>query len=136
MVTVAEVYGNPVPRRFKRDLLQPPDPTQIWANYDVETDSMLIYVTGGPVRGTNVYLGEGLYVVVAPKTDQVVGFYIEAWDARYVPAHEAMSKSWGAVRETIPADLGWSELLRVWAYYLVALLVHSNIDPLQEMQPT
>lgn len=131
---VKDVYGDPPAPRFGTELLRSAAPKNIWANYDAETDSMLIFITGEPQPGMNVYLGDGLYIIVSPE-NEAIGFYVETWEKYFVPAHKEFRETWQDVKQSIRPDSGWSELLRMAAFFLVALLAHADINTSQSFQP-
>jgi hypothetical protein len=135
MVKVRDVYGDKPTISINMGSLTSPDPQDIWANYDPETDSMIIYVTGEPVPGVQVYLNNDFYVIVDPNSSDIVGFYIEAWETRYVSMHKEVSESWEKVRESIPDEIGWSHLLRMVALWLVLIFSHSQGAQSPSLQP-
>lgn len=59
------------------------DQDKLWAHYDPEADSIVIYLTGGPVRAVSVLVGDDIYLKVNPKTGDIVGFHIEAWERKF-----------------------------------------------------
>jgi hypothetical protein len=137
METVAEHYGDQ-PRITLAPVEQwpQPQPSTVWANYDQETDSMIVYLTGKPVRGIHVWLQDGVYVIVDPATEKVVGMQVEAWEKSFVPAHEEIRKMWSELRPVFARDVGWSYLLRAIALWLVMLLRPEADGPHQALRPT
>ena len=122
MATVKEIFGEMPRMQFDLNSLTSlkVDPEKIWANYDEETDSMIMYITGGPVRSIAVALGDNIYVMVDPATNKVVGLQFEAWDKEFMPEFEEANKTWHEVKPTLA--LGWSYTLRTFMLWLVAVL--------------
>lgn len=117
-ITVAQLYGEQPAIDIALAAHWPaPKPDNIWANYDADTDSLILYLTGKPVRGIHVWLGDGVNVIVAPDTHQVVGLYIEAWERQFVPEHVEIQQVWPDIKPTTQQH-GWSQLLRMLAVWL------------------
>ena len=98
------------------------DQDKLWAHYDPEADSVVIYLTGEPVRAVSVYLGDDTYVKVNPKTNDIVGFHIEAWERKFIPAHPEMDSVWRRLQPASEPALDWNHLLRILALWVVFLL--------------
>lgn len=119
MATVKETFGD-LPHAPYVMPTETPDPNDLWANYDGETDSLTIFLSGKPVPGMHVYVNDDVYVIV-DRDSQVVGYFVEAWERRFLPAHDELRTLWDEVRPSIPAEVGWSVLLRMLALWLVVL---------------
>ena len=52
--TVREILGDVPSMDVRWDSLETLDPSKIWASYDDETDSFVLYTTGKPTRGVKV----------------------------------------------------------------------------------
>lgn len=135
METVGELFGSEPRVRLSRPENWP-QPQQVWANYDAETDSLLLYLTGKPVRGVHVWLDNNIYVIVDPTTHATVGMYFEAWESSFVPAHADVEQMWRDTKATIAPEKGWSQVLRAIALWLVMLFWQAQgIDPKQSLRP-
>ncbi len=139
MVKVKDVYGDTPTVSFDIAEIAAPDPNDIWVKYDRETDSMTIYVTRHPVPGLHVYMDDDTYVIVDGESHPV-GFYIEAWERRFVPAHPELRDAWAQISPSVPVEAGWSMLLRLLALWIVMLLGHGEdsdppVPPIHHFQP-
>ncbi|MCC6456141.1 MAG: hypothetical protein IT328_14400 [Caldilineaceae bacterium] len=74
--TVSEVFGDTPAMEFDWKTLESPDSSKIWANYDEETDSFILYVTGKPMRGIHVWLGDDTYAIVDSASKKAIGLYV------------------------------------------------------------
>lgn len=134
METVAQLYGAQ-PRLQVTAPQQWPRPTNVWANYDAETDSMIIYLTGKPVRGIQVYLHDNIYAIVDPASQQVIGMYVEAWERSFVPAHLEVQEMWRQVKPSFAPEIGWNQLLRALALWIFLLVGPEANAPQQSLRP-
>lgn len=127
-ITVAQIYGDrPVVDVAPAAQWHRPRPESLWSNYDAETDSLILYLTGKPVRGVHVWFGEGVNVIVDPATHDVVGLYIEAWERQFLPSHPDIQQMWGDIKPTT-LSTGWSHLLRMLALWLFILFQPQDND--------
>jgi hypothetical protein len=137
METVAELYGDKPQMKLAPVAQWPqPEPSTVWANYDQETDSMVVYLTGKPVRGIHVWLQNGVYAIVDPGTEKVVGMQVEAWEQSFVPAHKEIREMWQELRPVFAREVGWNYLLRAIALWLVILLRPEADRSQQALRPT
>lgn len=98
------------------------DPSKIWARYDSESDSIVIYFTGGPQPAVSVYTDDNLYVMVDPKTHNVVGLHVENWEGIFVPAHVDVQSVWAQIKRNSLTAHPWNEMLRMLALWTVFVL--------------
>lgn len=98
------------------------DQDKLWAHYDPEADSIVIYLTGGPVRAVSVLVGDDIYLKVNPKTGDIVGFHIEAWERKFTPAHPEVHAIWHKLQPVSELALDWNYLLRMLALWVVFML--------------
>ena len=108
---------------------------QLWAHYDPEADSIVIYLTGGPIRSVSVLVGDDIYLKLNPKTGDIVGFHIEAWEHKFVPAHPAVHSIWRKLQPIAESAVDWNYLLRMLALWVV-FLIKSNVSSPAMPQPT
>ncbi len=121
METIAQMFGS-YPRMHATEPERWLKPSNVWANYDAETDSMIMYLTGKPVRGVHVYLHDDVYAIVDPDTQHVVGMYVEAWERSFVPTHPDIQEMWRETKPNFAPETGWSQLLRAIAFWMFMLL--------------
>jgi uncharacterized protein YuzE len=98
------------------------DQDKLWAHYDPEADSIVIYLTGGPVRAISVLVGDDIYLKVNPKTGDIVGFHIEVWERKFTPAHPEVHSIWRRLQPISEPALDWNYLLRMLALWVVFML--------------
>lgn len=98
------------------------DQEKLWAHYDPEADSIVIYLTGGPVRAVSVLVSDDVYLKVNPKTGDIVGFHIEAWERKFAPAHPEVNSIWHRLQPIAEPALDWHYLLRMLALWVVFML--------------
>ena len=98
------------------------DQDKLWAHYDPEADSIVIYLTGGPVRAVSVHIGNDAYIKVNPKTGDIVGFHIEAWERNFTPIHPEIQSIWRRLQPVSEPTLDWNYLLRMLALWVVFIL--------------
>ena len=73
MAKMSDLFGEEPRLKFNQLDSTTLSPTKIWADYDAETDSIVLYFTGQPVSAISVYLKDNLYAMVDPKNKNVVG---------------------------------------------------------------
>lgn len=95
------------------------DLNKLWTHYDDEADSLVIYLTGTPVRAVSILLDGDTYVKVDPKTGAVVGFHIEAWERQFIPEHPDIQSSWNMIESRAADEAEWSHILHMIALWLV-----------------
>lgn len=122
MATVKEVFGEMPGMEFDLDSLESliNDVEKIWVNYDDETDSMVMYFTGAPVRSISVLLKDNFYVMVDPVTRKAVGVHFECWEKKFVPAFKPVKRAWPEVKPNLTA--GWSYLLQMLMVWLITAM--------------
>lgn len=126
MAKVKDVFPDVPILGFNTEWAKGATLADIWAQYDEETDSMLIYVTGKPVPGVNVYLTDGIYAIVdVHDGNKLVGLYFEAWE-EYVPKQEFVQRSWKEVRETAMSNTDGSLSLRLLALSMIMMIGTEN----------
>jgi hypothetical protein len=117
--TVKDVLGDIPAMDFDLDSMETPDPSKIWANYDEEFDTFIIYTTGKPRRGVHVWVGDDLYVIVDSPTRKVIGLYVEHWQRNFVPAHAEVQLIWEKLRPVPMVGAAWIALLRMIARWIM-----------------
>ena len=134
-MTTAQLFGSE-PRVLLTSPAQwpVPNPGNLWVNYDAETDSLILYLTGKPVRGVHVWLQDDIYLIVDPVTNAIVGMYVEAWERSFVPAHADLQQTWRQIKPTIVPD-GWSQLLRMLALWLFLIMQPPGNGGQSTLQP-
>ena len=120
VTTVRDLLGDIPAMKFEWDFDETLDPKNIWANYDNESDSFILYTTGQPRGGVHVYMGDDMYAIVDRKTKKAIGFYIEHWERDFVPAHKELKEAWAGLKPE-PHDT-WIMLLRMIALWLLMSL--------------
>lgn len=130
MAKVKDVYPDVARISLNTEWIKSVTLADIWANYDEETDSMIIYVTGKPVAGVNVYLQDDVYAIVDTRDDKkdgnkVVGFYFESWE-NYVPKFALVHRSWSEIRGAALRGNDTTLALRVLALELVMSVGMTN----------
>ena len=116
-----DVYGTDMRVHLKPTKIGITDPNALWVDYDQDTDSMVIYLTGRPVRGVTVYLDDDIYVIADPGTGEIVGFQVDAWERSFLPRHTDLKLVWPEIKQTISPEEGWSEPLKVYLLFAVML---------------
>jgi hypothetical protein len=134
METVASLYGAK-PQMPVTEFEQWPAPASVWANYDADTDSMIMYLTGKPVRGVHVYLHDDIYAIVDPETQHVVGMHVEAWERSFVPAHPDLQEMWRQVKPNVAPEVGWNQLLRAMALWIFMLFHPESNNSQHSLRP-
>lgn len=106
------------------------DPAKLWVHYDDEADSLVIYLTGVPVRAVSVLLDEDTYAKVDPQTGEIAGFHIEAWERHFVPRHPDIQLSWEKISSHTSTEAEWSHILHMLALWLVFVFKTDYMSPL------
>lgn len=135
MAKVKDVLGKRPPFQIKEFVGDPLDPTKLWANYDAETDSVVIYLNGGPQPSVSVYTNDDLYIMVDPNDRRLIGFHVENWEKSFVPAHAEIHAAWTPIKQTNGTDSQpWETLMRMLALWTIFVLRAENSVP-PAMQP-
>ena len=98
------------------------DPNLIWARYDKEADSVVIYLTGRPQPSVSVLTDHNLYLMVDPKSRNVIGLHVENWERTFVPAHTDVKVVWEQIKQSSLSNQPWNELLRMLALWTIFIL--------------
>ena len=110
------------------------DFNKIWTNYDSEADSVVIYITGNPQPAVSVYASDNIYVMVDPDTRNVVGFHVEKWERKFVPAHADIAAVWTLSKQALATEQNWRYLLKMLALWTIfTLKTSTGISPV--LQP-
>lgn len=102
------------------------NPDKIWASYDAEADSVVIYITGNPQPAVSVYASDNIYVMVDPATRNVVGFHVEKWERKFVPAHADIAAVWTLSKQALATEQNWRYLLKMLALWTIFTLKTST----------
>ena len=102
------------------------NPDKIWASYDAEADSIVIYITGNPQPAVSVYASDNIYVMVDPDTRNVVGFHVEKWERKFVPAHADIAAVWTLSKQALATEQNWRYLLKMLALWTIFTLKTST----------
>ena len=131
MAKVKDVYPSPPIVPLNARSLRNATLSDIWANYDDDTDSMIIYVTGKPVPGVNIYLGDDVYAIADTRdSNNVVGLYFESWE-NYVPKLDIVNRSWNEIKDAALNGIDVTLAIRVLALDLIMSLGTENTPALQ-----
>lgn len=122
MAKMSDLFGEEPRLKFNQLDLTTLSPEKIWADYDMETDSIVLYFTGQPVSAISVYLRDDLYAMVDPKSKDVVGVHIEALERKFLTRHPLLKKSWPYVKQTLSEKLTSNSLLQLFSFGLAFLL--------------
>lgn len=95
------------------------DQNKLWVHYDPEADSIVIYITGAPMRAVSVHMGNDIYLKVDPRSGDVVGFHIEAWARNFVPEHPEVQSVWNKMQPDLEPAFDWNHLLRMLALWVI-----------------
>ena len=98
------------------------DPNLIWARYDKDADSVVIYLTGRPQPSVSVLTDHNLYLMVDPKSRNVIGLHVENWERTFVPAHTDVKVVWEQIKQSSLSNQPWNELLRMLALWTMFIL--------------
>jgi hypothetical protein len=126
MATVKDLLGQRPTFHMQSLNLDAIDPKKIWANYDQEADSVVIYITGKPQPAVSVYSGDNIYVMVDPATRAVVGFHVEKWERKFVPAHADIASVWTMIKNALSTEQNWRCLLQMLALWTIFTLKANN----------
>lgn len=134
MAKVRDVLGDRPPFQIKEFVGDPIDPTKLWANYDDVTDTVIIFLNGGPEPSVSVYTDDNLYVMVDPKDRRLVGFHVENWEKSFVPAHAEIHVAWKPIKQTNDRNgidsQPWETLMRMLALWTIYILrAESGVPP-------
>lgn len=102
------------------------NPDKIWASYDAEADSVVIYITGNPQPAVSVYASDNIYIMVDPDTRNVVGFHVEKWERKFVPAHADIAAVWTLSKQALATEQNWLYLLKMLALWTIFTLKTST----------
>lgn len=131
MAKVRDVFPEPPKISLNTEWMKRVTLGDIWANYDEETDSMTIYVTGKPVSGVNVYLQDDVYAIVETRdNNKVVGLYFESWED-YVPKIDIVDRAWSEIRDEAIQGKDVLLALRLLALELVMSIGTKHTPALQ-----
>lgn len=131
--TVRDVLGDIPEMEFEWGDFESIDPKSIWANYDKETDSFILYTTGKPRGGIKVYIGDDMYAIVDRESRKAIGFYVENWEGSFVPANKELQMAWEAIKPNPQKTL--IMLLRILAFWLIGQLRYNAEDNSHQLQP-
>ena len=134
--TVRDLLGDIPAMEFEWNSRLMPDPSQIWANYDKESDSFILYTIGKPKGGVYVWVGDDQYVIVDRATRKAIGLYVENWERSFVPAHQEINELWqGLNPNPLPMEKAWIALMRMVALWLILSLDVGAEDQPTNLQP-
>ena len=134
MAKVKDILGPPPPFHIDNFDGITVDPAQIWTRYDSEADSVVIYFNGSPQPAVSVYTDDNLYVMVDPKSRDVVGLHVENWEQSFVPAHDEIQTVWSQFKGAFQAEQPLNDLLRMLALWTISVLQAENTGP-SALQP-
>ena len=134
MAKVKDVLGERPPFAIRDFSGEPIDPSQIWARYDGEADSVVIYLTSVPQLSVSVYVDNDLYLMVSPRDRKLIGFQIENWERSFVPAHADIQAVWAPVKLVQSNPQPWETLMRMIGLWTIFVL-RAEIGPAAVMQP-
>ena len=134
MATVKDLLGQRPMFHMQSFDLDAIDFNKIWTNYDSEADSVVIYITGNPQPAVSVYASDNIYVMVDPDTRNVVGFHVEKWERKFVPAHADIAAVWTLSKQALATEQNWLYLLKMLALWTIfTLKTSTGISPV--LQP-
>lgn len=133
--TVREILGDVPSMDVRWDSLETLDPSKIWASYDDETDSFVLYTTGKPTRGVKVWVADDMYVIVDRTSRNIIGLYVEHWGRSFVPAHKEIQAIWESFKPDPVKETAWITLLRMMALWVVASFAIAPEDYALGLQP-
>ena len=134
MAKIKEILGKRPQFQIQDFEGDPIDPSQLWVNYDAESDSVVIFLTGTPQPSVSIYTDNGLYVMVDPKDRKLIGFQVENWEKVFVPAHAEIQAAWSPIKKTKSNTKPWETLMRMLALWTIFVL-RSESDASSAMQP-
>ena len=126
MATVKDLLGQRPMFHMQSLDLDAIDFNKIWTNYDSEADSVVIYITGNPQPAVSVYASDNIYVMVDPDTRNVVGFHVEKWERKFVPAHADIAAVWTLSKQALATEQNWLYLLKMLALWTIFTLKTST----------
>ena len=126
MAKVKDLLGQRPEMQINKFNLDSIDPQRIWSNYDAEADSVVIYITGAPRPAVSVYVDDNIYLMVDPQSRNVVGFHVEAWERKFVPAHADIQAIWPEIKRSLSSEIRWSHLLRMLALWTIFTVKAGN----------
>jgi len=133
MAKVKDILGPRPPFQINEFAGDPIDPNKLWANYDAESDSVIIYLNGGPQPSVSVYTDDDLYLMVDPNDRQLVGFHVENWEKSFVPAHAEINAAWTPIKQTSDNSVAdsqpWETLMRMLALWTIFILRAEHSGP-------
>jgi hypothetical protein len=119
MAKVRDIFPETPKIRLNTEAMKNVTLSDIWANYDSDTDSLVIYVTGKPAPGVNVYLQDDVYAIADTRdNNKVIGLYFESWE-NYVPKFPIVNRSWSELRGAAISGKDITLAIRVLALELV-----------------
>jgi hypothetical protein len=122
--------------KFEWDARELPDPSMIWASYDRESDSFILYTTGKPKAGVHVWVGADMYVIVDRNTQKAIGLYVEHWERSFVPSHKEIRELWEGLRlDSLTTEKAWTALMRMVALWVILSLGVGAEDYPANLQP-
>lgn len=129
MAKMSNLFGTEPRLKFNQLDSTMLSPEKIWADYDDETDSVVLYFTGQPVNAISVYLHDDLYVMVDPQSKNVVGIHVEALEHKLLAKHPLLQKSWPYVKQSLAKEhnADANSLLQLFSFGL-AFLIGENED--------
>jgi hypothetical protein len=130
MARISDRFGEGSPLKVKPLALESIDQDQLWVHYGNEADSLVIYITGKPTRAISVHLGDDAYVKVNPANGDIVGFHVEGWEHRFLPAHPQLQSVWTKLQSKADPEPDWNYLLRMLALWIIFLFKsNSSLTP-------
>ena len=76
---------------------------------------MVIYIVSQPMFVVSVEVEPDVYLKVEPTTSAIVGFHIEGWERKFLPAHPDLHTIWQSVEKRSESDPASNPLLRMVA---------------------
>ena len=104
--------------------LIPPDmdvirPDNVWVNYDVESDTFIMYLNTRPIPGVSYYISNNVLAITSLDSDEIVGFQIEAWEKEYLLTQPKLAEWWPTVRQSLIGERSWSPQLVIMGLLLL-----------------
>ena len=119
MAKVKDLLGKHSTLKINPFAIDEIDQNKLWVHYDPEADSIVIYITGIPVRAVSVHMGNDTYLKVDPKSGDIVGFHIEAWERNFTVAHPEIQSVWDQMKPDRESVFDWNHLLRMLALWVI-----------------
>lgn len=119
MEKVTAQMGNRVRMQVNPLQVDTIDQDRLWAHYDEEADSLVIYLTGAPVFAISVHVEDDTYLKVNPATGNIVGFHVEAWAQHFLPSHPELQAVWQKLQPIVDTTPGWTTVLRMLALWMI-----------------